>query len=202
MRVLPAGYWYRDWHGIRYYCYDDIYYRLIDGCYIVCRPPFGTSVATAIATDIALASVGVSYYNTLNNTYDKINENNAYIAQQNEQIAANNALIAQQNATLSAQAQEMSNRSGEAYKLAQSMGLVQSYAAAGTDYYYQDGVFYTKGDDQYLVIIPPAGALVDSLPEDYDVFTFDGDEYYQVENTVYRVTAVSGKPYFEVLGQK
>ena len=55
---------------------------------------------------------------------------------------------------------------------------------------------------QYYVIVPPAGALVDALPEDYDVFTFNGREYYQVDNTVYRVTVVSGKAYFEVLGQK
>ena len=202
VRALPAGYWYRDWHGIRYYCYNDVYYRLIDGCYIVCRPPFGTSIAAAVVADITWTAVKISYYNTLNKTYDKIDENNAYIAKQNEQIARNNALIEQQNATLAAQAQYMATRSSEAYQLAQAMGLVQSYAAAGTDYFYQDGVFYRNSKDQYLVIIPPAGALVDSLPEDYDIFTFNGQEYYQVENTVYRVTVVSGKACFEVLGQR
>ncbi len=202
VRALPAGYWYRDWHGVRYYCYNDVYYRLIDGCYIVCRPPFGTSIAAAVAADIAWTSVRVSYYNTLNNTYDKINANNAYIAEQNAQIARNNALLEQQNAALASQAQYMATRSNEAWQLSNAMGLVQSYAAAGTDYFYQDGVFYQNVNGQYLVIIPPAGALVDSLPEDYDMFTFNGREYYQVENTVYRVTVVSGKAYFEVLGQR
>ena len=202
VHTLPAGYWYRDWHGVRYYCYNDIYYRYIDGCYIVCRPPFGTSLAAAIVADATWTAVRISYYNTLNNTYDKINSNNAYIAEQNEQIARNNALLAQQNSTLAAQAQYMQVRSSNAYQLALAMGLVQSYAAAGTDYFCQDGVFYQNVNGQYYVIVPPAGALVDALPEDYDVFTFNGREYYQVDNTVYRVTVVSGKAYFEVLGQK
>ena len=195
VHALPAGYWYRDWHGVRYYCYNDIYYRYIDGCYIVCRPPFGTSLAAAIVADATWTAVRISYYNTLNNTYDKINSNNAYIAEQNEQIA-------QQNSTLAAQAQYMQARSNDAYQIALAMGLVQSYAAAGADYFCQDGVFYQNVNGQYYVIVPPAGALVDALPEDYDVFTFNGREYYQVDNTVYRVTVVSGRAYFEVLGQK
>ena len=202
VHALPAGYWYRDWYGVRYYCYDDIYYRLVDGCYVVCRPPFGTSLAAAIVADAAWTAVRVSYYNTLNNTYDKINSNNAYIAEQNAQIARNNALLAQQNAALAAQSQFMAARSNEAYQLAIAMGLVQSYADAGSDYFCQDGVFYRNIGGQYYVIVPPAGALIDSLPEDYDVFLFNGREYYQVDNTVYRVTVVGGRAYFEVLGQK
>jgi hypothetical protein len=55
---------------------------------------------------------------------------------------------------------------------------------------------------RYTVIIPPAGALVETLPEDYDIVVLaDGNEYYKVDDTVYRVTIVEGKPYFEVLGQ-
>ena len=90
-----------------------------------------------------------------------------------------------------------------AYALANELGLIQSYAAAGSTYYYQDGVFYTvDANGQYSVIVPPAGALVETLPEDYDMVVLaDGKEYYKVDDTVYRVTIVEGKPYFEVLGQ-
>ena len=57
-------------------------------------------------------------------------------------------------------------------------------------------------DGQYSVIVPPAGALVETLPEDYDLVTLaDGNQYYMVDYTVYKVTIVEGKPYFEVLGQ-
>lgn len=53
-----------------------------------------------------------------------------------------------------------------------------------------------------MVIAPPAGALVESLPEDYEVVTLsDGNVYYKVDNTIYRMTIDDGKPYFEVVGQ-
>ena len=43
-----------------------------------------------------------------------------------------------------------------ARSLASQLGLVQSYADASVNYYYQDGSYY--------VIVPPAGALVEELP--------------------------------------
>lgn len=165
VRALPAGYWYRDWHGVRYYCHDDIYYRLVDGCYVVCRPPFGTVIAAAAASDIVWTALRMSYYNTMNSAYRQVNFDNAH-------------------------------------QLALAMGLVQSYAEAGTDCFCQDGVFYRNINGQFYVIVPPAGALVESLPEDYDTFIFNGREYYQVDSTVYRVTVVAGRAYFEVLGQR
>ena len=73
---------------------------------------------------------------------------------------------------------------------------------ADGSYYYQDGVFYTMdANGEYKVILPPAGALVETLPEDYDMVTLNGEEYYKVDETVYKVTINEGKPYFEVLGQ-
>lgn len=155
-------------------------------------------LAAGLIADMTWAAVHFSYYNTVANAYSRINENNEYIAQQNEMIARNNALIAEQNKKIA----ENRNLASESYSLADELGLVQSYAAAGTDYYYQDGVFYVKDSKgEYKVILPPAGALVDSLPEDYDMVTLNGNEYYNVDDTVYRVTISEGKPYFEVLGQ-
>ena len=52
-----------------------------------------------------------------------------------------------------------------------------------------------------MTIVPPAGALIDELPDDYRVITLGGDEYYAVDDTVYRTTVIGGTPYFEVLGQ-
>lgn len=86
---------------------------------------------------------------------------------------------------------------------AKSLNLIRNYAAEGTEYYYNDGVFYIKGDDgQYVVIVPPAGAMVDALPEDFEEFEFEGTTYYKVDDTVYRMTVTEeGKACFEVLGQ-
>ena len=95
-----------------------------------------------------------------------------------------------------------STRANNAYSLADRLGLVQSYAYANQPYYYQDGVFYiVNSNGQYEVIVPPAGALVEDLPDDYDTITIDGMDFYKVDDTVYRLTLVEGKPYLEVLGQ-
>ena len=145
-----------------------------------------------------MAAVRYSYYNTVVNTYSQINENNKYIAEQNEIIAQNNATIAAQNQAIAMNQQLAS----QAYTLANELGLVQSYAAANSNYFYQDGIFYVMdANGQYKTIVPPAGALVETLPEDYDMVTLKGNEYYKVDDTVYKITISDGKPYLEVLGQ-
>lgn len=196
--MLPSHVRRHVYHGVTYYCYNDIWYRPFGGYYVVCRPPFGTVLAANLIADIAWTAVRLSYYNTVARTYDKISENNAYIAQQNAVIAQNNAEIAAQNQTIAMNQQLAS----QAYDLAESLGLIQSYAAAGSTYYYQDGIFYTMdASGDYRVIVPPSGAMVETLPEDFEMVTLGGNEYYKVDDTIYRVVINEGKPYFEVLGQ-
>ena len=199
VRVLPTHVHRYVHYGVTYYCYNDIWYRPYGGYYVVCRPPFGTVLAANLIADMTWAAVRLSYYYTVANTYSTINENNQHIAEQNAIIAQNNATIAAQNAQIAAGQQQAQ----VAYGLATQLGLVQSYAAAGSDYYYQDGVFYVMdANGEYKVIVPPAGALVETLPEDFDMVTLaDGNEYYKVDDTIYRVVVIEGKPYFEVLGQ-
>ncbi len=198
MRVLPSYAVRHYYRGVVYYCYNDVWYRPYGGYYVVCRPPFGTILAAEIAAEMAWASVQYSYYNTVANRYNQINENNRYIAEQNAIIAQNNATIAAQNQTI-AMNQQLAD---QAYTLANELGLVQSFAAADGSYFYQDGIFYVKdASGEYKTIIPPAGALVETLPDDYDMITLKGDEYYKVDDTVYKITLRDGKPLFEVLGQ-
>ena len=61
--------------------------------------------------------------------------------------------------------------------------------------------FIKNSDGKYVTIVPPAGALVQELPDDYDTITLEGKEYYKVDDTVYKLTIIDGSPYFEVLGQ-
>lgn len=205
VRVLPSHALRHHWCGHVYYCYNDIWYRPYGGYYVVCRPPFGTVLAAQVISDMAWASVRISYYNTVSRTYDAINANNKLIAEQNAVIEQNNRVIAQNNALIAAQNQAIAQGqkyAAESYAKANELGLIQSFADADETYYYQDGVFYSMGaNGQYMVIIPPAGALVENLPEDYDMVTLKGDEYYKVDDTIYKVTIKEGKPYFEVLGQ-
>ena len=196
VNYLPPRYRRIHHWGIDYYLYDGIYYRLHGGVYFVCRPPFGTLVDRMVDA-ILFNSVRFAYYSNVYRTYNTVFDNYNTIAEQNRIIAQNNATIAAQNSSYAMNG----NRALSAYELANRLGLVQSFAYASSQYYYQDGVFYTMTNGQYQVIIPPAGALVTSLPDDYETIVMDGVEYYRVDNTVYRTTLVDGEPYLEVLGQ-
>lgn len=184
-------YWGRD-----YYYYDNIWYRYYGGRYWICRPPWGY-VFSPLA-DAVFTACEFAYYFDRIHYYNTINENAQTIAAQNEAIAANNAVLASQNDAI-ARGAAAAQASGD---LASSLGLVQSYASASTEYYYNDGVFYVKdADGQYTVIVPPAGALVETLPEDYEIVTLGGKEYYKVDDTIYRMVVIDNKAMFEVLGQ-
>ena len=214
---LPHYDRYRYW-GIDYYYYNGIYYRFWDDVYHICRPPYGILFDRALYA-LELDVLRFAYYNnvyrtynTVNSNYATINEQNQIIAQNNATIAAQNAAIAQNNATIAAQQAAQANtptvdlntlKSYASYQLALKLGLVQSFAANGQEYYYDDGVFFVAdAKGQYKVIVPPAGALIKALPEDYETVTLaDGNEYYKVDDTIYRTTVADGVPYFEVLGQ-
>ena len=194
---LPPS-WRRINHwGIDYYYCDGIYYRSYGGVYVVCRPPYGTPLERAIDRAI-LRAIRFSYYCDTYRTYSRAFDYYNVIARQNLIIAQQNARLIAQNAAYAIN----SNRALTAYELAEKLGLVQSYAYANAEYYYQDGVFYTiSSSGAFSTIVPPAGALVTSLPDDYEIIVMNGIEYYMVDNTVYRTTLFEGMPYLEVLGQ-
>ena len=194
---LPSRYVRTVHMGVTYYIVDGIYYRRYRGHYYVSRPPFGVFF-DPVLDNLVYSVCNFAYYYDVYNTYRTINENAQTIASQNATIAANNATIARQNEAIALN----SERAAKSYREADRLGLVQSYADAGMDYFYQDGVFFTKDKDgRYVTIVPPAGALVQELPDDYDVITLDGEEYYKVDDTVYKLSIIDGTPYFEVLGQ-
>jgi hypothetical protein len=197
INTLPPN-WRRITHwGIDYYYYNGIYYRPFGGSYVICRPPFGTPLEHAIDRAI-LKLIRFAYYCDTYRTYNTVFDNYNVIARQNLIIAQNNARIASRNANYALNA----NRALSAYELANMLGLVQSYAYANSEYFYQDGVFYTiSASGIFSTIVPPAGALVTSLPDDYEIIVMNGIEYYMVDNTVYRTTVFEGEPFLEVLGQ-
>ena len=196
LAAMPHGYVVKTYWGREFISYNNVWYTRVGNVYRVCRPPYGTEVRFGLCKH-GLTSVRFSYYNSIDRAYSAINQNYAIIAEQNRIIAQNNAIIAQQNARLA-----LNNTSATAaYLLAAQLGLIQSYGSATTNYFYQDGVFYT-GTGRYLkTVMPPAGAIIASLPEDYIIVSYGGDPFYRVENTLYRQFVVDGAPYFEVLGQ-
>ena len=197
VNYLPPRYRRLTYWGIDYCFYDGIYYRPYNGFWVICRPPFGVCIDVAVS-NLVFSTVRFAYYYNTYRMYNAIDANNRIIDEQNRIIAQNNATIAAQNSSLALN----TSRADGAYNLANRLGLAQSYAYANQPYYYQDGVFYiVNSDGKYEVIVPPAGALVEELPDDYDIVTLDGVDYYKVDDTVYRTTLVDGKPYLEVLGQ-
>jgi len=60
----------------------------------------------------------------------------------------------------------------------------------GESYYLANGSFYTKvqrdGKDVYVVVDPPVGAEVQSLPEETREFKIGDDTYYQFDKVFYR----------------
>lgn len=194
--VLPPGYARVSYFGIDYYRFGNVYYRPFGGVYVVCRPPFGTIIED-IVTDVVFSAVNFAFYSDMYRTYSGFDSYSRYIDAQNRQIAENNAILASQNRALALN----SNAALSSYEIADALGLAQSYAYADQEYYYSDGVFYIINGGHYQTIVPPAGALVDELPDDYDIITLNGTEYYRVDDTVYRVTLIEGHPYLEVLGQ-
>ncbi len=53
-------------------------------------------------------------------------------------------------------------------------------------YYYYYGTYYIKSGDEYEVAEAPTGALVDGIPEGYDVEEIDGTEYYVWNDNYYQ----------------
>ena len=191
-RYRRISHWGRD-----YYFYNNVYYLRYGNWYVITRPPFGVAVSIALR-DLTFASVRFSYYHNVYRTFDIIDSNYRTILEQNREIARNNALLATQNSALALN----SNRALSAYEIASALGLVQSFANINTEYFYEDGVFYVATKkNRYEVIVPPAGALVNELPDDYDTIVLNGVEYYKVDDTVYRLVLVDGIPALEVLGQ-
>ncbi|MBQ9477686.1 MAG: hypothetical protein IJU63_07890 [Bacteroidales bacterium] len=183
--------------GIEYYLWDNVYYRMYGNSYYICRPPVGVVFAPDLY-EMELAACRFAYYNNVYQTYRTINDNAAIITEQNRIIAQNNATIAAQNAQIALNA----TKAQASYNKANELGLVQKYADAQVEYFYDDGVFFVKNQDgKYEVIVPPAGALVPELPDDYDTITIGDNEYFKVDDTVFRLTVVDGSAYFEVLGQ-
>ena len=197
VHTLPPRYRRISHWGRDYYYYNNIYYVRYGNWYVISRPPFGIVLDIAIR-DAVFASVRFSYYHNVYRTFDIVDSNYRTILEQNRIIARNNATLAAQNSALALN----SSRALSAYEIASALGLVQSFANINTEYFYEDGVFYVVNKkNRYEVIVPPAGALVNQLPDDYDTIVLNGVEYYKVDDTVYRLVLVDGIPALEVLGQ-
>ena len=67
-------------------------------------------------------------------------------------------------------------------------------------YYYYYGTFYTMTPaKEYEVVMPPVGAIVESIPEGYEKLEIDGNTYYIVDGVQYKAVVYDGEIWYEVL---
>ncbi len=52
-------------------------------------------------------------------------------------------------------------------------------------FYYSGGLFYQQNNNQYEVVVPPVGAEVPNLPQDANLVTIDGVDYYEYKGVYY-----------------
>lgn len=55
------------------------------------------------------------------------------------------------------------------------------------NYYYYYGTFYTRASssDDFVVVDAPEGAVVDALPDGYEVKSMNGKEYYEIDGVYF-----------------
>lgn len=71
----------------------------------------------------------------------------------------------------------------------------------GVSYYYYYGAFYTFSAPtrEYIVVTPPVGAIVESIPEGYEKIDIDGNTYYIVGGVQYKAVIFNGEIWYEVI---
>ena len=55
-------------------------------------------------------------------------------------------------------------------------------------YYYCDGVFYHRDRREYVVVVPPVGAVVNEIPYDFEPVVIRGVTYYVHHGTYFQYT--------------
>ena len=53
-------------------------------------------------------------------------------------------------------------------------------------YFYSGGLYYQNDDNQYTVVEPPLGAEINSVPDDAQPITIDGQQYYELNGVYYQ----------------
>jgi hypothetical protein len=66
-------------------------------------------------------------------------------------------------------------------------------------YYYYAGTYYILKDEDYVVVQPPVGALVESVPKGGKEFVIQGNSYYEVDGIQYQAVLHDGAVWYKVI---
>lgn len=62
----------------------------------------------------------------------------------------------------------------------------QRYNWGGRDYYYNNGAYYQRGSNGYVIVRPPNGAVVAGLPRGARIVNMHGERLYYANGLYYR----------------
>lgn len=62
------------------------------------------------------------------------------------------------------------------------------FSYGGLGYYYWDGTYYNMRNNEYVVVQPPIGAVVPTIPEECEALTIGGKTYYNCNDVTYLST--------------
>lgn len=69
-------------------------------------------------------------------------------------------------------------------------------------YFYSDGYYYRYDNDNYTVVEPPLGAVLNSLPSGAKSLLIDGEQYYELNGVYYQaVTKDDGSTGYQIAGK-
>ncbi len=75
----------------------------------------------------------------------------------------------------------------------------QTVYVGSTPYIYSDGVFLQQTGNEYVVVAPPANAVVTALPDGCEPFTFEGSQFFDCSGVFYEPVAQNGEVVFVVV---
>jgi hypothetical protein len=69
-------------------------------------------------------------------------------------------------------------------------------------YFYSDGYYYQHDDDNYTIVEPPLGAILNQLPAGATSIMIDGEQYYELNGVYYQaVTQDDGSTGYQIAGK-
>lgn len=69
-------------------------------------------------------------------------------------------------------------------------------------YFYSGGYYYTYDNDNYTVVEPPMGAIMDQLPSGAKSLMIDGEQYYELNGIYYQaITKDDGRTGYQIAGK-
>jgi len=69
-------------------------------------------------------------------------------------------------------------------------------------YYYSDGYYYRYDDNQYTIVEPPVGAILNQLPSGAKSIMIDGEQYYELNGVYYEaITKDDGTTGYQIAGK-